>query len=255
METAAEAGEAEAEEVRKAQKSGRTVNMNPRKQECIICAARRKERTSHNATNRKNGAKQWPIKQGNQTKNLTNELWNLIEAESTPANPNKQLGGNTDTTTDTATSTPLEGNDNDTESTKPTNSDTVHTALQRRNHILGEIKKIETMTCQEGSASGRLKTAMLADLKKDLEAAQQDVPQPLPRNTYARKEKDVVKLQQEVHDRTAKIQILAAVQQQLEKDASEIQKRLEEAEMERDHAFNQMSREENPKLATSGSQT
>ena len=41
-----------------------------------------KERTSHYEPNRKNGAKQWPNKQGNQTKNTTNELWNLIEAES-----------------------------------------------------------------------------------------------------------------------------------------------------------------------------
>ena len=220
--------------------------MNPRKQECRICAAPRKERTSHHATNRKNGAKQWPNKQGNQTKNTTNELWNLIEAESnkikaTKVSPNTQPGWNTDTTTDTATSTPLEGNDNDTETTKPMNSDTVHTALKRRSQILGIIKKLKTMTCQEGSTSGRLKTAMLADLKKDPEAAQQDLPQPLRRNTYARKEKEVAKLKLELHDRTAKIQSLAAVKKQLEKDASEIQKRLEEAEMERDHAFNQMS--------------
>ena len=129
------------------------------------------------------------------------------------------------------------------------NSDTVHTALKRRNQILGEVKKLETMTCQEGSASGRLKTAMLADLKKDLETAQQDLPQPLPRNTYARKEKEVTKLKQELHDRTAKIQSPAAVKQQLEKDASEIQKRLAEAEMERNHAFNQMSQEKNPEVA------
>ena len=111
------------------------------------------------------------------------------------------------------------------------------------------IKKLETMACQEGSASGKLKAAILADLKKDLEAAQQDLPQPLPRNTYARKEKEVAKLKQELHDRTAKIQSLAAVKQQLEKDASEIQKQLEQAEMERDHAFNQMSQEKNPKVA------
>ena len=152
--------------------------MNTRKQECRICAAPRKERTSHYATNGKNGAKQWPTKQGNQTKNTTNELWNLIEAESnkikaTTVNPNTQLGGNKDTTTDMATSTPLEGNDNDTESTKPMNVDTVHTALKLRNQILGEIKKLETMTVQEGSASGRLKAAILADVKKDLEAIQQ----------------------------------------------------------------------------------
>ena len=123
------------------------------------------------------------------------------------------------------------------------NSDTVHTALKRRNQILGEIKKLNTMTCQEGSASGRLKKAMLADLKKDLEAAQQVL--------YARKDKEVAKLNQELHDRTAKIQSLAAVKQQLEKDASEIQKRLEEAEMERDHAFNQPG-ERKPKVPTSG---
>ena len=77
----------------------------------------------------------------------------LTEAESnqikaTTVNPNTQPGGNTDTTTDTATSTPLEGNDNDTESTKPMNSDTVYTTLKRRNQIVGEIKKLETMTCQ-----------------------------------------------------------------------------------------------------------
>ena len=57
------------------------VHMNPRKQECRICAAPRKERTSHNVTNRKNGAKQWSTKHDNQTKNTTNELWNLFEAE------------------------------------------------------------------------------------------------------------------------------------------------------------------------------
>ena len=129
------------------------------------------------------------------------------------------------------------------------NSDTVHTALKRRNQIWGEIKKFDTMTCQEGSASGRLKAAILADLKKDLEAAQQDLPQPVPRNTCARKEKEVAKLKQDLHDRTAKIQSLEAVKKQLEKDASEVQKRLEEAEMERDHAFNQMTQERNPDLA------
>ena len=93
METAAEAGDAEAEEGKWTCQQCDTVHMNPRKKECRICAAPRKERTSPNATNRKNEAKQWPNKQGNQTRNTTNELWNLIEAESnkikaTTGNPN-----------------------------------------------------------------------------------------------------------------------------------------------------------------------
>ena len=66
---------------------------------------------------------------------------------------------------------------------------------------------------------------------------------------HARKEKEVAKLKQELHDRMAKIQSLEAVKQPLENDASEIQKRLEEAEMERDHAFNQMTQEQNPDVA------
>ena len=235
--------------------------MNPRKQDCRICAAPRKERTSHKRNKPQEWAKQWPTKQGNPNKKHNQrvveshrsrveqnqgdsrepEQRNLEGTRIQPIGP-RQLPHHSKATTTT-------------QSPQNPRTQTRCAPLSSAGPDFGrDQKKLVTMTCQEGSASGRLKTAMLADLRKDLEAAQQDLPQPLPRNTCARNGKGGGETQAGYHDRTAKIQSLEAVKQQLEKDASEIQKRLEEAEMERDHAFNQMSQEKkSPKLATSGS--
>ena len=87
------------------------------------------------------------------------------------------------------------------------------------------------------------KAEALAKLRTE-PLVQQDLPQPLPRNTYVRKEKEAKMLKQEFTNNMAKIQNLMAMKQKLETETNDIRKRMEEAEAERDFAFNQMGQEQ-----------
>ena len=132
----------------------------------------------------------------------------------------------------------------DTVSTCATSADTEQTAVKRRNQILSDIKKYESMSFQEGPTGASFKAEALAKLRTELELVQQDLPQPLPRNTDARKDKEAKMLKQELSNNMAKIQNLMAMKQKLETETNDILKRLEEAEAERDLAFNQMGQEQ-----------
>ena len=69
----------------------------------------------------------------------------------------------------------------------------------------------------------------------------------------SKKDKEAKALLQELSEKTARIQNLAAAKQQLEDESNDIRKRLEGAEAERDLAFSQMSQEQsgdtNPEVA------
>ena len=93
----------------------------------------------------------------------------------------------------------------DTVPTCATSADTQQTGLKRRNHILSDIKKDELMSFQEGTTGASFKTEALAKLKMELEQVQQDLPQPLTRNIYVRKDKEAKLPKQELSSNMAKI--------------------------------------------------
>ena len=205
-----------------------------RKVDVSAMRAPRKDRTTN-----KNEAREWPTKPNN-AKDTNSELWNLIEAESnkikaTPAIPAALQRGckdQTNASTDTTSASPQD------------HSDAVPTTLTRRNQILSDIKKYESMSFQEGSTRASLKTEAVAKLRTELEQVQQDLPQPLPRNIYVRKGKEAKALKQELSNNMEKIQNQMAMKQKLENETNDIKKRMEEAEVERDLAFSQMSQEQ-----------
>ena len=132
-----------------------------------------------------------------QLKRTNSELWSLIEAESnkieaTPANPTTIQRGDKDQTnanTDTADATPQDHSD--TVSTCATSADTQQTALKHRNQIPSDIKKYEAMSFSRMASKGAsLKAEAVPKLRTELEQAQQDLSQPLPRNIYVRKDKE-----------------------------------------------------------------
>ena len=142
--------------------------MNVRKKECRTCGAPRKDRTIY-----KNRTREWPTKPSN-AKDTNSELWSLIEAESnkiktTPANPAAMQRGDNQTNagTDTLHAPPQKHSD-----TVPTSADTRKTALKRRNQILSDIRKYESMSFQEGSPGAILKAEVVAKRRAELEQVQ-----------------------------------------------------------------------------------
>ena len=122
---------------------------------------------------------------------------------------------------------------------------TLHTrAFKGRNHILSDIKKYESMSFQEGSTGASLKAEAVAKLRTELEQVPQDLPQPLPRNIYVRKDKEAKALKQELSNNMTKILNLMAMKQKLENETNCVKKRMEDAEAERDLAFSQISQEQ-----------
>ena len=179
-----------------------------------------------------------------QRQDTNSELWSLIEPNkinATPANPGALQRGHKDQTnasTDTPNASPQNHSD-----TVPTSADTQQT-LKHRNQILSDVKKYESMSFEEGSPGASLKAEVVAKLRAELEQVQQVLPQPLPRNTFVKKDKEANALMQELSEKTTRIQNLEAMKQKLENKANNTKKRLEETQAERDLAFSQMGQEQ-----------
>ena len=175
--TAAEAGQAE--EVRKAQKSGQcqlcdTIHMNVRKKECRTCGAPRKDRTTY-----QNRTREWSTKWSNAKKTQTASCGVSSKPSQTRSRqqpriqPHCNVGTRTKPTQARTLKTHHHKNHSD---TVPTSANTQQTALKRRNQILSDIKKYESMSFQEGSPRGLWRSS-----ERSWSRLQQDLPQPLPR--------------------------------------------------------------------------
>ena len=73
----------------------------------------------------------------------------------------------TNASTDTSSASPQDHSD-----AVPTSAHTQQTALKRRNQILSDIKKYESMSFQEGSTGASLKAEAVAKLRTELEQVQ-----------------------------------------------------------------------------------
>ena len=111
---------------------------------------------------------------------------------------------------------------------------------------LSDIKKYESMSFQEGSTRASFKADAVAKLRAELEQVQQDLPQPLPRNTFVKKDKEAKAIMQELSEKTSRMQNLAALKQHFEDESNDFRKRLEEAERRSETLLSARSVRSNP---------
>ena len=160
--------------------------------------------------------KEWPTKPSN-AKETNSELGNLFEAESnkikaTPGHSKRII-----------TKPQRYG-------THKCRHATDRSQTQEPKFVGYQEIRIDELPGRLSRSQPSLKAEAVAKLRAELEQVQKDLPQPLPRNTFVKKDKEVLTLMQELSEKTNRIQNLETMKQKLENEANDIRQRLEETE-------------------------